>query len=121
MKNLIVVSSLVLLIDYIYLSLFGATPFLRMVENIQNKKVVVNKVSAAIAYILIIIAVYKYVINKLNYIDTFILGSVIYGIFDFTNLALFKNYKVSVAIQDTIWGGVLFTTTHYLFNKITRM
>jgi len=118
MTDIIVLSMIVLSIDYVYLSLVGGPPFLRMVAKIQHEKPKVNMISAAVAYILIIVALYKFVINSTSYVDSFLLGFVIYGIFDFTNMALFKNYNILIALQDTIWGGVLFMTTHYIYNKI---
>ena len=120
MIDFIVLSVIVLSIDYLYLSFIGGPPFLRMVSNIQNEKPVVNKYSAAVAYMFIIVALYKFAINSSNYFDSFLLGVVIYGIFDFTNMALFKKYDLVIALQDTIWGGVLFVTVHYIYRWIEK-
>ncbi len=38
-------------------------------------------------------------------------GLATYAVFDGTNLALFKNYPIDLAIADTIWGAVLFSLT----------
>jgi len=35
-------------------------------------------------------------------------GSAVYAVYDFTNLAVFKDYTLEFAIADSIWGGVLF-------------
>lgn len=113
-------SVIVLSIDYLYLSFVGGPPFLRMVSKIQNEKPVVNMYSAAVAYMFIIVALYKFAINSSSYFDSFLLGVVIYGIFDFTNMAVFKKYEMKVAIQDTIWGGVLFVTVHYIYKKMSK-
>ena len=43
------------------------------------------------------------------------LGIVIYGVFDFTNIALFSNYNLFIAIQDNVVGGTLFYLTKKLF------
>jgi uncharacterized membrane protein len=32
----------------------------------------------------------------------------VYAVYDFTTLSIFDKYPLSVAIQDTLWGGVLF-------------
>jgi uncharacterized membrane protein len=47
--------------------------------------------------------------------DAFILGLVIYGVFENTNLALFKKWPTMV-ILDTLWGGILFASTTYILN-----
>ena len=36
-----------------------------------------------------------------------LMGSATYAVYDFTNLAAFKNYTVRFALQDTVWGGTL--------------
>ena len=36
-----------------------------------------------------------------------LIGLMAYGTFDFTSLALFKNYSVSAALVDFAWGGIL--------------
>lgn len=116
--DLIKVAVITLTIDYLYLNNIGAKPFMNMVNTIQNEKSNVKYYSAVIAYILIILMIYKYVINLDNYYDAFLLGCFTYGIFDFTNLALFNKYDLKIAIQDTIWGGVLYTIILYIFNWI---
>ena len=50
--------------------------------------------------------------------DAFILGFCVYGIYEFTNIAIFKNYKWIAAIVDTLWGGILFYTATYITYKI---
>ncbi len=36
-----------------------------------------------------------------------LIGAATYAVYDFTNLAAFKNYTIPFALQDTIWGGTL--------------
>lgn len=36
-------------------------------------------------------------------------GLATYAVYDFTNLAVLKDYTTAIAVQDTIWGGVLFS------------
>lgn len=49
-----------------------------------------------------------------SYKDAFLTGAAVYAVYDFTVLAVFKDYKYYLAISDTIWGGILFTLVHYL-------
>ena len=117
MKDIAIISIIVLIIDYVYLSNIAAKPFMNMVEKIQNEKSIVKYSSAAFTYALLILAIYKFTPN-LNYLDTFILGFIIYGVFDFTNMALFNKYDLKIAIQDTVWGGVLFVLAKFTYNSI---
>jgi len=66
------------------------------------------------------IVCYFFLIFGLNYfilrthrpvLDAFILGLVIYGVYDMTNLALFKKWNWRLACMDTLWGGVLMALT----------
>ena len=57
----------------------------------------------------------NYVIYNPSYYNAFMLGPIIYGGVDLTNLALFKNYDLMIGVQDTIWGGLLFISSKYIF------
>ena len=50
---------------------------------------------------------------KIRVWHCWLLGFIIYGVFDATNLALFKKWDIRLAISDAIWGGVLFALTTY--------
>jgi|TARA_B110000967_G_C18900375_1_gene574427 uncharacterized membrane protein len=119
MSDLARVSIILLFIDIIYLTFLGGGPFMNMVSKIQNSEAKLNKVSAAFTYVMMIILMHQFVINK-NFTNqkVFLLGFLTYGIFDFTNMAIFSNYDIFIAIQDTIWGGILFMITNIIFNRI---
>jgi uncharacterized membrane protein len=51
--------------------------------------------------------------------DAFILGIVIYGVYETTNYAIFDKWNIQALTLDTLWGGILFAITTkivYLFN-----
>ena len=50
--------------------------------------------------------------------DAFLLGLVIYGVYETTNWALFSNWSVISVIIDTLWGGILFAITTYVTTRI---
>ena len=54
--------------------------------------------------------------NKINYKDAFLFGLIIYGVYDMTNMALFKKWSLILSILDIFWGGILFSLTIYLSN-----
>ena len=119
MKNILKSSLIMLLVDVIYLGVFAAKPFVKMVEKIQKSSVDINYLYAGITYVIMMIAFNHFILSKNGtYKDAFLLGMVIYGVFDFTNLALFKQYNIFIGIQDTIWGGLLFMITLYLTKNI---
>jgi uncharacterized membrane protein len=45
-------------------------------------------------------------------------GVAVYAVYDFTNLLTFKDYNLSFAIQDTLWGGVLFSIAYSILEAV---
>ena len=43
------------------------------------------------------------------------LGLLLYGMFNTTNIAIFKNYSYFIALIDTLWGFIVFTLSSYIF------
>jgi uncharacterized membrane protein len=40
-------------------------------------------------------------------LEAFLMGSAVYGIYDFTNYSTFKDYDFRFALADSTWGGIL--------------
>jgi hypothetical protein len=53
--------------------------------------------------------------------EAFLLGIIIYSVYDLTSLALLKNWSVTTAVIDTLWGGILFTLTTFAVYKLLAM
>ena len=119
MNSFVVSSVLMIIIDTVYLYFVGKSVFDKTVAAIQNSSLVVNIAPAIFTYILMAILLNYFIIsaNKSAF-DAFILGFCTYGIFDFTNMAIFKKYNLKTAITDTLWGAILFfsvtSITYYL-------
>ena len=108
-----------LLFDSIYLTTVGGTLFTPMISQIQSMKFKLNYTGAVLAYLLMLLALYHFILKEnRSPNDAFILGFTIYGIFDATNLAIFKNWKPELALIDTLWGGILFYTLALIYNKL---
>ena len=109
-------------LDSIYLSTLGNYFFKDMIKNIQKTDMKVNMYGAIIVYVLLLFVIYKFIImERKSPNEAFLLGLSIYGIFDFTNMALFKNYKLIPSIVDTIWGGILFYITTRITYKLLNI
>lgn len=89
------------------------------ITNIQGEPLkITNKIFPVIAYILIVLGIRIFVYPYFVLGDTIMgiimglaWGIITYGIFDFTNLSLFKNYPIGLALFDTLWGGILAALT----------
>lgn len=112
---LLLVSAIVLVsIDFIYLNLIKDY-FGKQIESVQQSKLKVNYLGAAICYIFLIVGINYFIIKPNRSVqDAFLLGLVIYGVYETTNYALFKNWHILTVIIDTLWGGILFALTTYI-------
>lgn len=110
---------IMLALDGVYLSTIGGSLFSRMIKNIQKEEMAINMYGVIGSYIFLVLVLYKFIISqRKSLLDAFILGICVYGVFDFTNLALFKNYSIIPALTDTLWGGILFYTVTFITYKI---
>lgn len=109
---------ILLLIDSMYLYLTGSH-FKTMIANIQGSKVNIRYGSVILCYILIIYMLNHFIIKpKRSIKDAFILGLCSYGIFDTVNYALFKKYKLNLAIIDMLWGGILYASSVFIYRQL---
>ena len=99
---------------------FSSIPlFSRAIKNIQNKPLELRWYSVVIAYIILITGLFYFVImpNK-SVAEGAFFGAVMYGVFDFTNHAIFKKYNLSLAIIDMTWGTVLCAITTFIVKAL---
>uniref|UniRef100_A0A6C0KQ57 DUF2177 family protein n=1 Tax=viral metagenome TaxID=1070528 RepID=A0A6C0KQ57_9ZZZZ len=87
-----------------------------MFEKIQGAPVKLQILPAIVVYV----ALALLLIQQTSALNAAITGSLVYAVYDFTNLATLKDYKLSFAIQDTTWGGILFGISYFLLDKIHK-
>lgn len=101
-------------LDYIYLGLIKDY-FAKQVQSVQGSPLQINYLGALLCYIFLIIGLNYFIIKpKRSVQDAFLLGLIIYAVFETTNLALFKNWSILTVLIDSLWGGILFALTTYL-------
>ena len=116
----IIVSAIVLvLLDSIYLYLF-APLFISAIQNLQTTTFNVNVGSALLCYIVLICGINFFILfpHKSPF-EAFLLGILIYAVYETTNYAIFTKWPLYMVIIDTLWGGILFSITTYLTYLIT--
>lgn len=112
--SLLVSAILFVVIDFVYLNIMKGY-FEKQVQQIQGSPIKINMVSAMICYIFLIVGLNYFIIQpKKSVSDAFLLGIVIYGVYETTNWALLKNWSPLTVIMDTLWGGVLFALTTWI-------
>jgi len=120
--NILLFSAVILLsLDFIYLNLTKSI-FQTQVFKIQHGIMNVKFIPAILCYLFLVIGLNYFILQSHRTIlEAFLLGFIIYGVFDSTNLAIFKNYEWNVAIMDTVWGGILFALTTWIVYTFNNM
>jgi uncharacterized membrane protein len=120
--TILLFSAVILLsLDFIYLNLTKSV-FQTQVFKIQHGVMNVKLIPAILCYFLLVIGLNYFILQPHRTIlEAFLLGFIIYGVFDSTNLAIFKNYEWNVAIMDTVWGGILFALTTWIIYTFNNM
>ena len=102
-----------ILIDLPWLFLIGETAQ-KLILRIQGSDLKLKYVPALLVYLAI-----AYLVTKTESpMEAFKVGVATYAVYDFTNLAMFKNYTLQFALMDTLWGGILFAMTRYALDRI---
>jgi len=114
MREYIIAFFVLALIDVPWLTLQMSTAT-TMFTKIQGSRALAMRlwaapiVYAALAYLLVQMKSLK---------EAAASGVAVYAVYDFTNLLTFKDYNLSFAIQDTLWGGVLFSIAYSILEVV---
>jgi uncharacterized membrane protein len=105
-------------LDGFYLN-FVKDYFNSQVKKIQGTPIKINLIYTAITYVFLIFGLNYFIIQKHRPVkDAALLGLVIYGVYEFTNISLFSNWSLLTVIMDTTWGTILYSLTTFLVYKI---
>ena len=110
-KKIIVSSLIFLCLDFVYLFTMKTT-FEKQVERIQGSPLSLKVLPTILCYLFLIGGLYYFVLreNKPWWVAG-LLGIVIYGVYETTNLAILDKWNWKLAIIDVLWGGILFSLT----------
>jgi len=104
--------------DFVYLNVIKDY-FINQIKLVQGSEPKVNFLGVALCYIFLIAGINYFIIKPRKSVnDAFLLGIVIYGVYETTNYALLKNWSILTVIIDTLWGGLLFAFTTYVVNML---
>ena len=125
----------ILTIEFIWLYLINKKTYSLLTKNIQKTPMIINYYYTAIAYIIILFSVFTlsipFIKSKIKKNDNLyqiiyksllygsLVGFYIYGIYNFTSISIYKNYDLTIAITDTVWGMFLYATSSLLFIYIS--
>ena len=105
--NLLLRIPLFIAIDTIWLTTCSAFVF-TMIRKIQGSDLKMRLLPGLVVYIA---AAYLSKFPKSS-LEAFLMGSAVYGIYDFTNYSTFKDYDIRFALADSTWGGLLMAAVY---------
>jgi len=118
MNQLIISVVLLLLLDSVFLYTISDL-FKQQILDVQGSPMKINMLGGALCYLLLILGLYYFIIKPhRSVMDAFLLGIVVYGVYETTTYALLKKWRLQTVMIDTLWGGILFALTTYLTYKL---
>ena len=119
-KNLFVITLIIGLLDFIYINLI-LRYFQNMILKIQKIPIKARLIPGILCYLVLIFNVYYFIIlQNAPLINAFLLGLTIYSVYELTNYATIKDWNLKFVIADSIWGGILFLLTTFIYRKISK-
>lgn len=130
-----IISIVIIFLDIAWISL-NLTKYSKEVFKVQKAAMSLRYEHAIIAYIIILFSILYIAIpftqqsikinngnkninteNKLLYAFMYggALGFSVFGIYNFTSLAIYKDLNFTIAITDTIWGTTLYTLSTFIY------
>jgi uncharacterized membrane protein len=130
-----IISIVIIFLDVAWISL-NLTKYSKEVFKVQKAALNLRYEHAIIAYIIILFSILYIAIpftsqsikinnggkdisieNKLLYSFMYggALGFSVFGIYNFTSLAIYKDLDTTIAITDTIWGTTLYTLSTFIY------
>jgi uncharacterized membrane protein len=118
--DIIIITILILVIDCFYL--YGIRNiFSKQIMDVQNSPLKMDLLAAVLCYVLIVFGLYYFIIReKKSIFEAFMLGVVIYGIYELTTKAIITNWRWQTVILDSVWGGILFGIVIAIFYQYKK-
>lgn len=116
----------ILIMDFIWL-MINSSNYNYLIEKVQKTSLSLNFYGAILSYLTLIFGLFFFSIpmiesrlKKDNLLILCILyggglGLLMYGMFNSTNIGIFKNYDYKIGLLDTFWGFLIFTMSSYIF------
>jgi len=119
-NNLLVSGFIFLIIDSIYLNMMKKY-FSHQIYLVQGSALKMDILATLLCYIFLIIGLDYFILApKRSIFDAFLLGFVIYGVFETTSKALFSKWSWTTVFIDSIWGAILFALTTYVYRLVIQ-
>ena len=117
-KMILTASIIFVLLDIVFLYI-NARTFEQQITQVQNIPVKIRYAPATVCYIFLVLGLYYFILREHRTPnEAFILGMVIYGVYETTTYATLQKWRLETVVKDTLWGGILFYLTTFLTYKV---
>ena len=118
--KLLISAIIFVLIDSVYLN-FIKSYFDKQITRVQGSPIKLNYLAILLCYIFLIFGINYFIIKPNRSVqDAFLLGLIIYGVYETTNMALFAKWSWLTVLIDTLWGGILFALTTFIVKMLDK-
>jgi uncharacterized membrane protein len=128
LKQIIISAIAMLCLDGLWLGVISKKLYfdkLRHLARTQDgQSFDVNYGAAGAVYVLMVLGFMVFLapsLQKWSYLETILMASamgvVVYGVYDFTNLATLREWPLLITLLDMAWGTVLFAVTAVVVKK----
>ena len=105
---------LLIVIDFVWIGIITADKYKKVIKAVQKSDLKIRMFPGLIVYIALALIIIFWVLPSIkskSFMDSFkngfMLGALVYTVFDFTNMAIFSDWTYTISIIDTLWGGIL--------------
>jgi uncharacterized membrane protein len=117
-KNIAAITVILLALDFMYITT-TRNMFEIQIADVQRVALQIRPLGGVLCYFLLVIGLYYFIVREHRPVfDAFLLGLVIYGVYETTSYALLKKWKWNIVLMDTLWGGILFALTTFVTYKV---
>jgi len=115
--NFFIVLVVFLVLDLPMITYINKDMYKNLFDNINNGSTADSTniiIGAIVAYLLLAYGLYIFAIKNKSIFNGALFGLVVYGVYNFTNLAVIAKYGLTQSIIDTVWGTILCSMITYI-------
>ena len=117
MEEFFIVLVVFLVLDLPMITFINKDMYKNLFDNINNGSIVDTSnmiIGGIVAYLLLAYGLYIFAIKNKSIFNGALFGLVVYGVYNFTNLAVIAKYGLIQSVIDTVWGTILCSMITYI-------
>jgi uncharacterized membrane protein len=118
LSELLVIACVMLALDSVYLYSMQSI-VTKQITSVQGSNIQFRYLGAILCYTILITGLYYFIVkDRRSVFDAYLLGILVYAVYETTNYATFKKWTETMLVIDTLWGGILLALTTYITYRI---